>query len=85
MDTLTENDIKVGHTYRAKKPREVNFVTKEKDDRTVLYIGPYSKNVQYDGPAVKIGAKYPTVPMDKFLKWAGHELTEEPENAARTD
>jgi hypothetical protein len=33
--------------------------------------------VQYDGPSVKIGGKYPTTTRDKFLSWADKDVTDE--------
>lgn len=73
---LSENDIQVGKTYRAKKPTRYFYfsVGEVFNDRTVLWISPDRTKVQYDGPAVKMGRHYPTVPMDKFVKWAGQQI-----------
>lgn len=69
---LTADDIRVGKTYRAKKPvmSALGY-----NDRTVIHKG--QRTVQYDGSAVKLGSRYPTVPMEKFLRWASHEVEEE--------
>jgi hypothetical protein len=32
--------------------------------------------VQYDSPSVKYGKKHPTIPAQKFLKWAAKNVTE---------
>ncbi len=33
--------------------------------------------VQYDSPTIGNGRHYPTTTMEKFLKWAGKEITKE--------
>lgn len=71
---LQAEDIQVGKTYRAKRPTQYLFGGF--NDRTVIWMGANGM-VQYDGPAVKIGAKYPSVTMEKFLKWASYEVIEE--------
>nr|WP_189657362.1 hypothetical protein [Pseudomonas peradeniyensis] len=66
--------MKRGRTYRGKKPscvRSCGLV----NDRTVIYIG--IDEVQYDGPSVAPGRKYPRVPISKFLEWAGHDVTDD--------
>lgn len=85
MNKLTENDIKIGKTYRAKKPREAVF-SNDKDDRTVLWIGRsyiYDRSakrkrtclcVQYDSPFLSIGRHFPKTTMHAFLNWASHEI-----------
>ncbi|MBQ0600774.1 hypothetical protein J7S78_13335 [Klebsiella oxytoca] len=74
MNNLTE--LNVNRTYRAKKPRPVfDFNGGLVNDRTVLYIG--LDTVQYDGPAIKNGSKYPTVSKKIFLAWADRDVTDE--------
>lgn len=68
---LTKADIQVGKHYRAKHPQRVGFL-EELNDRTVIYVGV--RTVQYDGPSVSFGQKYPSVTMEAFLKWASHEV-----------
>ena len=69
-------ELKVGRTYRARRPAPVfDFDGGLVNDRTVLYIGLDS--VQYDGPAVKNGSKYPTVSKEKFIAWADRDVTDE--------
>ena len=65
-------DIKEGRTYRAKKPANCKGFF---NDRTVIYVGHF--DVQYDGPAVSNGSHYPSVTKEKFLKWAGRDVTDE--------
>lgn len=67
---LTESDLKVGCTYRAKRPRK-NLLG-EFDDRTILYVG--MNNVQYDSITVGLGRHYPQVSKEKFLRWAKEEI-----------
>ena len=76
MVDLKPDDIKTGKTYRAKRPKRLAF-TNAHNDRTVLWmssVGSISTKVQYNSPAVHIGRRYPIVPMEKFLKWASHEV-----------
>ena len=71
---LTENDIQVGRTYRGKRPRrglDYRTFTEVVDDRTVLWISPDRTKVQYDNCVV---TNYKTTTMEKFLKWAKHEV-----------
>lgn len=76
---LKAEDIQVGKTYRAKRP--VQYLFGDYNDRTVIWMGA-NGTVQYDGPAVKIGQKYPSVSMEKFLKWASHEVVEGESNSS---
>ena len=86
--SLTAEQLVVGHVYEAKRPRATGFVTMYFDDRQILYIGRHGfrRNgeeveplivVQYDSPSVKMGRKFPKVPLEKFLKWAGRDVTEQ--------
>lgn len=69
---MSNIELKVARTYRAKKPRESRgFV----NDRTVIYIG--TNFVQYDGPAVGVGRRYSKVSTSDFLKWADRDVTDE--------
>lgn len=72
---LKASDIKVGRTYRAKRPQPVGLG--EYNDRYVMWISPAGQQVQYDGPAVRDGSHYPTVSMEKFLAWVGSEVPAE--------
>lgn len=69
-------ELQVGATYRARRPRKVVrlFAESEWNDRTIIWMD--GTRVQYDGPAVKFGSKYPTTTIEKFLAWAGHRLEE---------
>lgn len=68
---LTAADIQVGKVFRGKHPT-ASGIAGVLNDRHVIYVSP--RSVQYDSSAVKLGAKYPTVSMLKFLKWASHEV-----------
>ena len=76
---LTAEDLQVGKWYRAKSPRMVGKtfgnIDGEPNDRQIIWIG--LGQLQYDGPSVKLGARYPEQDIEKFLKWAGRELTVE--------
>lgn len=68
--------IEVGRTYRAKKPRVSGGVFSPLvNDRTVLWIG--ISDLQYDGPAVARGRSYPRISIEKFIAWAGRDVTDE--------
>jgi hypothetical protein len=75
---LTSADIAVGKLYRGKRPRK-NFWTGDYDDRVVLYIDRLRTTVQYDSVAIRDGRHYPKVTMERFLKWAKHEVSPEPQ------
>ncbi len=62
--TADELDLKVGHIYRPRKGSR-------SPEREIIWISPDGKTVQYDGPAVHMGSRYPTIPTEKFAKWAG--------------
>lgn len=68
---LTRADLVVGGVYRAKKPGRVGWAG-DFNDREILHIG--LAEVQYDGPAVALGRKYPKVMIKDFLAWAGERL-----------
>lgn len=73
METL---QLRVNRTYRAKKPAQAgSWLRPEVNDRTILYISVGT--LQYDGPSVKPGAKYPTVSIEAFLKWAASDVTDQ--------
>jgi hypothetical protein len=65
-------DIIKGRVYRAKNPANLGGLF---NDRQVLYVG--LEFVQYDGPAVVNGRKYPKVTHEAFAKWAGRDVTDE--------
>ncbi len=72
---MTISDIQVGRVYRSKKPKAIGIFDPLYDDRQILWIG--STTLQYESPTVKIGRKYPTVDIDKFLKWGDRDVTDE--------
>lgn len=69
---LEAKDIRLNCTYRAKRPKKA--FGEVVNDRIVLYISPSLDRVQYDSDSIAMGRHYPTVPMEKFLKWASHEV-----------
>lgn len=70
---MNKEDLKIGCTYRAKRPSRVGPFG-EPNDRTIIYIGFGGHEIQYDGPAVRWGQNYPKTTADKFLKWASHKV-----------
>ena len=66
MLTLT-----VGRTYRAKRPANSGGLV---NDRLIIWKSQDGSLVQYDGPAVRLGATYPKVTSDKFSEWAGEDV-----------
>lgn len=76
MTATTELELKVGRTYRAKRPAPAGGGwQREVNDRTVLWVG--AAEVQYDGPSVARGRHYPRMPIDAFRKWADRDVTNE--------
>ncbi len=61
-----------GHIYRAKRPTR-NYL-QEYNDRQIIWVGMIE--VQYDSPTVANGRHYPRVSREKFLAWAGADVTE---------
>lgn len=73
---FTVDDLKSGHVYEAKHPRKCGGLFDPLwNDRQIRWVD--SKEVCYDSPTVKPGADYPIVPIEKFLKWAGRDITNE--------
>ena len=74
---LSESDIQVGRSYRAVKPRSTGMFSGLFNDRTILWMSHDRAFVQYDGPEVDNGRRYPKMPMSDFLKWALRDVTDE--------
>lgn len=73
---MSNLELKIGRTYRAKKPAKAgDWRNPSINDRTIKWIG--FEEIQYDGPSVKIGARYPKVSIEKFLSWADRDVTDE--------
>ena len=70
---LTAQDIVPGKTYRGNSRRRKRAKNGAWDDRKVLWVSSDRYWVQYDGPNVSEGRNFPTVSMDKFLRWVGEE------------
>ena len=77
MSELTAADIKVGRCYSAKRPQEYGLFPRLLGDRQVKWINQATGDVQYDSPSVKSGRRFPTVTMEKFLKWAKADVTDQ--------
>lgn len=73
---LESKDLIVGHVYKGKNPRKTgSFLEPVWNDREVVWIG--IMEVQYDGPTVKTGQKFPRVSIEKFLGWASEDITDQ--------
>lgn len=58
-------EIKVGHTYRAKRPRPAGtIISPLVNDRTVTWFS--RSHVQYDSPSVRLGGITPQSPSRSF-------------------
>jgi hypothetical protein len=69
-------ELKVGRTYRAKKPAAAGTIfSPVANDRTIKWLGQFE--LQYDGPAVANGRHYPRVSLEAFRKWAARDVTDE--------
>ena len=77
MSELTASEIKVGRTYSAKRQRIDGLFEPLICDRQVLWVDSFGITVQYDSPSVKNGKNYPKVSMEKFLKWADKDITDQ--------
>jgi hypothetical protein len=67
--------IKIGRAYRCASPRIVPE-TGQVNDRIVIRVNLKGGCVQYDGPAVRPGRKYPTCTLKAFQSWAHADVTE---------
>ncbi|MGF6440733.1 hypothetical protein [Paraburkholderia youngii] len=63
----------VGQVWRAKKPANSGGLV---NDRVILHIN-FLGAIQYDGPSVPRGRRYPTVSGETFEKWAGRQVKDE--------
>ena len=77
---MEKSDLKEGSVYCSKRPRVVRrFLDHDVyDDRQIVWLG--FDSVQYDSPTVQPGRRLPTISIEKFLKWAGEEVTQELED-----
>lgn len=65
------NELIVGHTYEAKRPRINGGLV---NDRMIVWAN--WEFVQYDSPTIRTGQKLPKVRKDVFSAWAGRDVTE---------
>ena len=71
-------DLKAGRVYRAKRPRVVHTLGGSYiNDRQILSISPFEDTIQYDSPKVGFGSKYSVISVEKFLKWAAKDITDD--------
>lgn len=71
-------DLKAGRVYRAKRPRVVHTLGGSYiNDRQILSISPFEDTIQYDSPKVGFGSRYPVISVEKFLKWAAKDITDD--------
>lgn len=77
MQELTREDLIRGHVYRGKRYTGGRDGVRPNNDRVVLHIG--NTHVQYDADTVADGRHYPKVEVDKFLRWAKADVTDEVE------
>lgn len=75
-------EIKVGHTYRGKRPRNSRGYV---NDRTVLWMDSLETMVQYDGPSVAFGRHFPKISRADFEAWAERDVTDELPNGEYAD
>lgn len=73
---LQASDIQIGRVYSAKRSSALGFFEPLLNDRAVRWIDSGRTLVQYDGPSVAQGRKYPVVTMEKFLSWARADVTD---------
>lgn len=74
---MEAHELVAGNVYRAAKPARTGSVFNPVyNDRQILYINIDLDTVQYDSPTVRMNRHYPKVTVEKFLKWAGTDVTE---------
>lgn len=56
--------LRVGKVYTSRKGSRSPY-------RVIIWISADGEKVQYDGPAVRWGQRFPVVSRAAFLKWAG--------------
>ena len=70
--------FKSRQSNRAKRPRVVHTLGGSYiNDRQILSISPFEDTIQYDSPKVGFGSKYPVISVEKFLKWAAKDITDD--------
>lgn len=72
---MTEDEIKVGNVYAAKKPTAAGLFDDRLNDRQVLWMDSGRSVLQYDSPTVKNGSHYKRMAVDAFAKWAHQDVT----------
>lgn len=79
---MSEIILNVGRIYRGKRPKPIaisDSVDSDRrplfDDRLVVWIS--GDKVQYDSPSLKLWQGMPTVSLQRFVKWADRDVTEE--------
>lgn len=72
---MKAEDIKLGRCYAAAKPAPVG-AEGLLNDRQIKWINDTRTRVQYDGPAVRHGSRYPVLALEKFAEWAAADITD---------
>lgn len=75
-NALTVDDVLPGRCFEANKRR--NYATMDGtfyDDRQVAWVSSDRTRVQYDSPMARPGRRLPVMNMEKFLKWAGKDVS----------
>lgn len=74
-EDFTAVDIMPRRVYEAKRPAAASGFPPLYNDRQVQWVSSDRTLVQYDSPTIRDGRRYPTTTMEKFLKWAGQDVT----------
>lgn len=72
-------ELVVWGTYRAKRPQRFLSLTMRDcyNDRRIISLDLLRNQVYYDGPAVRMGRRYPKTSVEKFRAWASHRVDPE--------
>lgn len=76
-ETVETPKYSVDMVFEAKRPKILRTLDMGEvyDDRQIVWVG--IGQIQYDSPTVKYGKRLPIIPIEKFEKWAGREVTSE--------
>lgn len=68
------NQLKVGHTYSAKRLKPYGMFFTVYNDMMIIWMN--DTHVQYDSPTIIFGKHYPIVTIDKFLSLTKEDVTD---------
>ena len=77
MSQLTKNDLIVGRIYSAKRKLPCCFPPLL-NDRQIIWMN--GDSLKYDSPTVGFCKHYPLITVEKFLKWAKEDVTDQTTN-----